>query len=382
MKMIANTAIATGTSFDTVGNTLGRLYGMIQSGSPGIDRYVRQLMQMKAVDAGVLADIKNAQKSGESPAQIWDIVTEALQKYQGYEEAYVQTAQGRWGQIKVDIEQAFKAFWEPMLPAIEPVLAAIEDRLRGLVPIAKDLGLSVAGAIEEGNWDQVWKFVSLEFQQAMDDVIDALGNKMKSDWTAAVAGVKSVIDNAGKPVGPNPLDASQDNPGTFGAGSAKMPDPSSFFNANAMKFQPLTADQVAAYVPGVAGDQAQVAYDHAVGPGLDDGIPGAQAAIIRANWQARAAANQSTTAPGNGLKGAAGGTGWIRSVPWRRRDGERWKLRRPAHRRLHDHAAILDQNGPVQSLRGSDDAPGIPGPHPGPEDHDGEEARRSDAIPG
>jgi hypothetical protein len=112
-KMIGDVAAGTGNTMESVSFAVGKAFGQIAEGMP-TDRAMMQLQQLGVLGPETIKTLKDLEDAGGTLAQKWEVVSAALEKYNGGMEKIKATSVGALAELKSAWNEMFQNVGEKL----------------------------------------------------------------------------------------------------------------------------------------------------------------------------------------------------------------------------------------------------------------------------
>src|SRR6185503_18541283 len=146
MQLVADAATITGEPFQRLALHIGRVYDGLMNGRP-VGASIRRLQVLGIVSSETRNKIEDLQKAGKSGNVVWQVAAKEIGKFSGNTERQFHTWSGQAEALGENISALFRAFGEPIMNVLKPILGDAVKTTDGLVPAAKAAGAAVAVAI-------------------------------------------------------------------------------------------------------------------------------------------------------------------------------------------------------------------------------------------
>jgi hypothetical protein len=107
-QMLGDVAAGTGNTMESVSFAVGKAFGQLAEGLP-IDRALMQLQQLGVLGPEAIKQLKDLEDAGGTLAQKWEIVSAALEKYNGAMEKQKATTGGAMAELKSVWDEWFQS---------------------------------------------------------------------------------------------------------------------------------------------------------------------------------------------------------------------------------------------------------------------------------
>lgn len=202
LTLVGDVAASTGTQFDEMAVTIGRAYDGLTSGR-AVGESLQRLQELGTLSGTTRAKLEQMQASGQKGAAVWGVLAKELGRFGGEMDRRSATFSGKMSNMKDAWDSLQRAFGEPVIDALKPLLDDLGAWFEKLKPAAAEFGQKVAGAIElvrkafaDGTlWGKVGETISIVFTNAASH----LENQLKAAFRVAIAtlwaGVLAVGDS-------------------------------------------------------------------------------------------------------------------------------------------------------------------------------------------
>lgn len=146
LRLVGDVASGTGSRFEDVAVTVGRLYDGLQSGRP-VGEASQRLQELGVISGSTRGKLEDMQAEGLKGEAVWNIAAEALGRFSGSMELQSKTWTGKLSNLTDGIGQAFVAFGTPIMDSIKPFLDKTISATASMAEKAKQFGQAVGSAI-------------------------------------------------------------------------------------------------------------------------------------------------------------------------------------------------------------------------------------------
>lgn len=146
LRLVGDVAAATGEPFADLAVHVGRLYDGLQSGR-AVGEAMARLQELGILSADTRAQIEKLQASGQKGDAVWALAAAQLGKFGGSMEKLSGSWSGMMSTLSDNIGALFKAFGQPLIDALKPILKDGLSLTESLVPAAQAAGEAVGRAI-------------------------------------------------------------------------------------------------------------------------------------------------------------------------------------------------------------------------------------------
>ena len=129
-RMVADVAAGTGQSYAQIAQLIGEMYDRMDNGLP-VARTVLTLERAGIITGDYARQLDEATKAGASNAEINDLITASLQRYQGAADDLGRTAPSRFNEIKASLAALAQQASEPIFDKLAADLGKVSDALKG-----------------------------------------------------------------------------------------------------------------------------------------------------------------------------------------------------------------------------------------------------------
>jgi hypothetical protein len=176
LTLVGDVASATGTPFDELATTVGRMYDGLKSGR-GAGESLARMQELGAITGTTRAEIERLTASGAGE-EAWKLAEASLAKFSGSMKLQSGTWGGLMSTLQDSVSMSLAAFGEPIMDALKPYLSDIIGFTEALAAKAKEFGAAIANAIgflraafDTGNLGQL---VLLSLQSAFEQSVNFL----------------------------------------------------------------------------------------------------------------------------------------------------------------------------------------------------------------
>lgn len=204
LTLVGDVAASTGTQFDEMAVTIGRAYDGLTSGR-AVGESLQRLQELGTLSGTTRAKLEQMQSSGQKGAAVWSVLAQELGRFGGEMDRRSQTFSGKMSNMKDAWDSLQRAFGEPVIDALKPLLDDLGAWFEKLKPAAAEFGQKVAGAIElirkafaDGT---LWTKAGQTMQAVFDTAVGYLYNKLLESFKMATATLYAGIAAAGDQLG-------------------------------------------------------------------------------------------------------------------------------------------------------------------------------------
>lgn len=204
LTLVGDVAASTGEQFDAMAVTIGRAYDGLTSGR-AVGESLQRLQELGALSGSTRAKLEKMQESGQKGAAVWAVLSKELGRFGGEMDRRSGTFSGKMSNMKDSWDSLQRAFGEPVIDALKPLLDDLGAWFEKLKPAAAEFGQKVAGAIElvrkafaDGSlWGKIGETLNIVFTNAASH----LENQLKAAFRVAIATLWAGIQAAGDQLG-------------------------------------------------------------------------------------------------------------------------------------------------------------------------------------
>jgi hypothetical protein len=143
MKIVGDSAAATGESFTEAAERIGKLYNALSSGR-SMDKVLFQLQATGAVTDDLAAKLEQAEASGQGFGAMWAVVEKSLASTEGGMASEMKTLGGLTAQLETAGQVMTKAFGQPFEIAQTKAIEATIAATKNLTPVLAQMGNDMA----------------------------------------------------------------------------------------------------------------------------------------------------------------------------------------------------------------------------------------------
>lgn len=126
LNKLADFAAATDTPLDSLTKTFGRFYQSLSTGGTDFERTVRELENFGLITKDLKTQLIEMGAQGTPAIEIWKLINQQLQKFNGVNDELTQTTQGRLEKFGNELKDIGVKLIEALIPAIEALFPYIE----------------------------------------------------------------------------------------------------------------------------------------------------------------------------------------------------------------------------------------------------------------
>jgi hypothetical protein len=147
LRLVGDTAAATGQPFDELAVWVGRLYDGLDSGRP-VGEALARLQELGVMSGDVRGQIEALQKEGKKGPEVWAVAEASLGKFGGMMEAQSATAAGLASTFQDSVNQILRDFGDQVLPDASGAMRDATAAMADLKPAAETLGWVVSAVVK------------------------------------------------------------------------------------------------------------------------------------------------------------------------------------------------------------------------------------------
>lgn len=189
MRMIANAALQTQKPIEDIAVGIGRFHRAL-TGDGDIREYVNELIRLRIISTETGREMLRMRDSGASPAAIWRLAKESLDRYNGAIEHYGSTFESTLARLRVTWGQLLSELGKPLLEPAKLALDALQRQVEGMIPTMQTIGRLATDALRTGDWTSLWDYVAAKFELAMktagNNFVTWIGATLATQWKKSI----------------------------------------------------------------------------------------------------------------------------------------------------------------------------------------------------
>lgn len=139
LNKLADFAAATDTPLDSLTKTFGRFYKSLSTGGTDFERTVRELENFGLITKDLKTQLIEMGEQGTPAIEIWKLINQQLEKFNGVNDELTQTTQGRLEKFGNELKDIGIKIVEALIPAISALLPYIE----AAIPYIEKIGQAI-----------------------------------------------------------------------------------------------------------------------------------------------------------------------------------------------------------------------------------------------
>jgi len=147
LRMVGDTAAATGQPFDELATWFGRLYDGLDSGRP-VGEAMARLQELGAMSGETRAEIEKLQKEGKKGPEVWDVAKKSFEQYSGMMDAQSKTFEGLASTMQDSLGGVLREFGDQILPSASGATKDLTGFFNDMKPAAQVLGWVVSSTVK------------------------------------------------------------------------------------------------------------------------------------------------------------------------------------------------------------------------------------------
>jgi hypothetical protein len=173
LRMVGDTASATGQPIQDMATVLGRLYNGLAQGGTAVGDQTKRLVELGVITPQAAEKLKLLAEQGVGTKRAFDLISEATSKFSGEMQRQSTTWNATLEGLQDAINKALRAFAEPIIEGLTPQIQAVADYVRNVL----------APAITEtmANFTTNWLPKFMEMAQSGADYLRGLLNTAPSE---------------------------------------------------------------------------------------------------------------------------------------------------------------------------------------------------------
>jgi len=177
LRLVGDVASATGTPFEEVATTIGRLYDGLDSGRP-VGEALMRLQELGVVSGEVRGRLEDMQKEGLKGNEVWKVAESAMGRFSGSMEVQSKTWNGKISTLSDAWAEVQNQFGKPLLESLKPLLDDAIGLIEGMAAGAKAVGESLSYAVKflvaTAQSGEVWNLMGAGLQIAFGEAVNFL----------------------------------------------------------------------------------------------------------------------------------------------------------------------------------------------------------------